>query len=138
RRSVYLFHKRVVQHPLLQAFDGPDAVVSCGRRSTTTVAPQALALLNDRFFRDRAADLARRLLAGGRTKPGDWVDHSFRLALARPPDGAERAACVGFLEHQLRRRKARQPSLTVEEVRMHALTDFCQALFGLNEFIYVD
>src|SRR4029077_19008947 len=62
RRSVYLFHKRVVQHPLLQAFDGPDAAVSCGRRSVTTVAPQALALLNDRFFRDRAADLARRLL----------------------------------------------------------------------------
>ena len=25
RRSVYMFHKRVVPHPLLQAFDGPDA-----------------------------------------------------------------------------------------------------------------
>src|SRR5204863_3126798 len=85
RRSVYLFHKRVVQRPLLQAFDGPDAAVSCGRRSTTTVAPQALALLNDTFVRDRAADFARRLLTEGKTKPEDWVDRAFWLALARSP-----------------------------------------------------
>src|SRR5439155_5642113 len=44
RRSIYMFHKRVVQHPLMQAFDGPDAQASCGRRVTTTVAPQSLAL----------------------------------------------------------------------------------------------
>ena len=37
RRSVYLFHKRVVPYPLLQAFDKPDAQQSCGRRDTTTV-----------------------------------------------------------------------------------------------------
>jgi hypothetical protein len=138
RRSVYLFHKRVVPHPLLQAFDGPDAAVSCARRSTTTVAPQALALLNDRFFRDRAAGLARRLLAGGGAKPEVWIDRGFRLALSRPPEGGERAACVRFLERQVERRKARAPAQTPEEVRRNALTDFCQALFALNEFIYVD
>ncbi len=137
RRSVYLFHKRVVQHPLMQAFDGPDAAVSCGRRSSTTVAPQALALLNDTFFRDRAADLGRRLLAGG-TRPEDWVDRGFRMALSRSPDGVERAASVQFLERQLARRAAREPSRAPEEIRAHALADFCQALFGLNEFIYVD
>ena len=54
RRSVYMFHKRVVQHPFLQAFDAPDSAVSCNRRDTTTVAPQALALMNDSFVRDRA------------------------------------------------------------------------------------
>jgi hypothetical protein len=138
RRSVYLFHKRVVQHPLLQAFDGPDAVVSCGRRSTTTVAPQALALLNDGFFRDRAADLARRLLAEGGTKPEDWIESGFRLTLSRPPGDVERAASVRFLERQLERRAARAPGQAPEEIRSRALTDFCQALFGLNEFIYVD
>src|SRR5207247_6730686 len=60
RRSIYMFHKRVVQYPLMQAFDGPDAQASCGRRVNTTVAPQALALLNDRFVRYRACDLASR------------------------------------------------------------------------------
>lgn len=51
RRSVYMFHKRVVPNPLLQAFDRPDAQQACGRREHTTVAPQALALLNDSFVR---------------------------------------------------------------------------------------
>jgi hypothetical protein len=138
RRSVYLFHKRVVQHPLLQAFDGPDAAVSCGRRSVTTVAPQALALLNDRFFRDRAADLARRLLAGDSTKPEDWIDEGFRLALSRPPEAGERASCLRFLQSQIARRRFREPAQTPRDIRLHALTDFCQTLFALNEFIYVD
>ena len=57
---------------------------------------------------------------------------------SRSPDGAERAACVRFLQRQLERRKARAPAQTPTEVRKHALTDFCQALFALNEFIYVD
>jgi hypothetical protein len=138
RRSVYMFHKRVVPHPLLQAFDGPDAAVSCGRRNNTTVAPQALALLNDGFFRDRAADLGRRILAEGGTGAEDWVGRGFRLALSRPPKGAERAACVQFIERQLQRRGARGTSQSPEEIRMQALTDFCHSLFSLNEFIYVD
>jgi hypothetical protein len=137
RRSVYMFHKRVVQHPLLQAFDGPDAAVSCGRRNNTTVTPQALALLNDRFFRDRAADLGRLLLKSG-TKVEDWVERGFRLTLSRPPKDAERAACVQFIERQLQRRGAQESSQAPEEIRIHALTNFCQALFSLNEFIYVD
>src|SRR5256885_16422440 len=61
RRSIYLFHKRVVQNPLLQAFDAPDAQASCGRRENTTVAPQALALLNDPFVRSCALHFAERL-----------------------------------------------------------------------------
>jgi hypothetical protein len=138
RRTVYLFHKRLVQYPLLQAFDGPDAAVSCSRRSSTTVAPQALALLNDRFFRDRAADLGRRLLAEGGTSPEGWVERGFRLAVSRPPDGSERAACLQFLERQLERHRAREPAQTPEAIRLHALADFSQALFSLNEFLYVD
>jgi mono/diheme cytochrome c family protein len=138
RRSVYLFHKRVVQHPLLQAFDGPDAAVTCGRRSITTVAPQALALLNDTFFRARAGDFARRLLAEGRTKPEEWVDRSFRLVASRAPSDVERAACVEFIRRQMERRAAREPAQAPEANRLGALTDFCQTLFSLNEFLYVD
>ncbi len=138
RRTVYMFHKRVVQHPFMQVFDGPDASVSCGRRNNSTVAPQALVLLNDPFLRDRAADFAARLLSDEGRKPEDWVEQGFRLALSRPPSDAERRAAVQFLEHQLQRRAAREKSLSPDEVRQQALADFCQALFGLNEFIYVD
>jgi hypothetical protein len=138
RRSVYMFHKRVVQHPVMQAFDAPDAAVSCGRRSNTTVAPQALALLNDRFVRDRATDFAKRLLAEGGAKPENWVDNAFRLALSRAPGDDEKTASVEFIQRQLEQRAARDKSTTTDEIRLRALADFCQALFGLNEFIYVD
>ena len=62
RRSVYMFHKRLIPYPLFQAFDRPELMVSCSRRQNTTVAPQAMALLNDRFVRAVAGDFAQRLI----------------------------------------------------------------------------
>lgn len=138
RRTVYMFHKRVVQHPLMQAFDAPDAAVGCGRRNITTVAPQALALLNDPFLRDRATDFARRLLAVDRTKLDVWVEQSFRLAFSRLPTHTEHEASLQFLQSQLDRRMEREKTQPVEELRLQSLADYCQTLFSLNEFIYVD
>jgi hypothetical protein len=138
RRSVYMFHKRVVQHPFLQVFDGPDASASCGQRNQTTVAPQALALLNDPFLRARADDFVKRLLKEGGTNPADWVTLGFRLAVARPPSELELHTSLEFLNHQITSRKARQTSAAPDEISRQALADFCQGLFSLNEFIYVD
>jgi hypothetical protein len=138
RRTVYMFHKRVVQHPFLQAFDGPEAAVSCGRRGITTVAPQALVLLNDSFLRNRATDLARRMLIEAGTAPDHCVIRGFELTLARPPSDTELAAAVQFIQTQEQRRAARDQALAPDEHRVRALADYAQALFGLNEFIYVD
>jgi len=44
--SLYLIRKRCLPIPFLQSFDLPDSTVSCARRDTTVVAPQALMLLN--------------------------------------------------------------------------------------------
>jgi hypothetical protein len=76
-----MFHKRVVQHPLMQAFDGPDAQASCGRRENTTVAPQALALLNDKFVRARALDFAQKVENEAGAEPEAQVRLAWRLAL---------------------------------------------------------
>jgi hypothetical protein len=138
RRSVYMFHKRVVQHPFMQAFDAPDAAVACGRRNITTVAPQALAMLNDVFFRERAGDFAKRIMSEGGDNPEDWVARGYLIALSRPPSESERAASLELLERQIERRAARDESLSPEQVRREALGDFCQTLFAMNEFLYVD
>ena len=45
-RSLFVIRKRCLPVPFLQAFDLPDSTVSCARRDTTVVAPQALMLLN--------------------------------------------------------------------------------------------
>lgn len=138
RRSVYLFHKRVVQHPLMQAFDGPDAQASCGRRENTTVAPQALALLNDRFVRARAMDFAQRVAKEAGAEPGAQVRLAWRLALGREPSTSELNSGTAFVQNQLDHRVTREREKPLSQAQSLALADFCQAVFALNEFIYVD
>jgi hypothetical protein len=136
RRSVYMFHKRVVQHPLMQAFDGPDAQASCGRRENTTVAPQALALLNDRFVRARASDFAKRLQAEGGTESEGQIRLAWQLALSREPSKHELASAREFVSKQVGQRSGRDEKGASSQ--QLALADLCQAIFAMNEFIYVD
>jgi hypothetical protein len=120
RRTVYMFHKRVVQHPLMQAFDAPTAAASCGRRDSTTVAPQGLALLNDPFVRARAEDFARRVTKEAGPDTRAQVRLAWQLALSREPSNGELSSATAFLKTPLK------------------LTDLCQSIFAMNEFIYVD
>lgn len=137
RRSIYMFHKRVIQYPLMQAFDAPDAQVSCGQRLNTTVAPQALALLNDPFVRLRAIDMAKKL-ASEALDLNNSVRRAFQLALARQPAEDELTQALDFLVTQTASRQSRDKNLTNTVAQQLALADFCQMLFALNEFVYVD
>jgi mono/diheme cytochrome c family protein len=137
RRSVYMFHKRVVPYPLLQAFDRPDAQQACGHRDQTTVAPQALALLNDGFVRGRSSDFAKRLIQE-RDDNQHVIERAFQLALARPPTATERRASLEFIQTQAEKRGARDSNKSGGDVRLAAIADYCQAIFSLNEFIYID
>jgi hypothetical protein len=132
-----MFHKRVVPYPLLQAFDRPDAQQACGRRDQTTVAPQALSLLNDDFVRVRAMEMAGRLIGAGGDE-ASLATRAFELALFRPPTERERSAAVEFVKSQSERRQARDTGKPAAEVRAAAVADFCQALFSTNEFLYID
>ena len=134
RRSVYMFHKRLVPFPLLQAFDRPDLLLSCAERDNTTVAPQALALLNDAFVRQRAVEFADRLLQSQQEGDAELVRSAFAIALGRAPTVSEESACIEFLSSRVAARAARKE----EHARLQATADFCQTVFSLNEFLYVD
>lgn len=159
RRSVYLFHKRVVPYPWLQAFDKPDAQQSCSRRDRTTVAPQALALLNDPFSRQASLTFAGRLIRESIPDPNSNPDpknlspdradadldaivrRAYLLALARTATDAETAAGARFMSGQLRERFARETNddaANRSRVLLTAVADFAQVIFSLNEFIYID
>lgn len=138
RRSVYMFHKRVVHQPLMQAFDGPDAAASCGRRENTTVAPQALALLNDKFVRARALDFAQRVSKEAGAQADAQCRLAWRLALGREPSDTELKSGGDFLESQVQQHSSRVADGAKVDVQSLALADLCQAIFAMNEFIYVD
>ena len=98
RRSIYLQMKRSLTLPLLQTFDAPDTSTSCARRETSTVAPQALALMNSPFAADQADAFSERI----RKEAGDdreaAVDVGWRLALGRPPTRQERETAIAYLQ----------------------------------------
>jgi hypothetical protein len=124
RRTIYLFTKRSIPTPMLEVFDAPDSDVSCARRSESTVAPQALALLNDPFVRRQAKLFAERVQREAEDREEDFIEHAFQLALGRPPGEHEMAAASEFLKRA--------------DDRAAALTDLCHSLFTVNEFMYVD
>ena len=120
RRSLYVFVRRNLRYPFFEAFDRPDTNASCPRRSVTTIAPQALTLLNSAVAHQAASDLADRIGRESGTGADARVRHAFRLAYGREPRPEEAALARDFLA------KDSNPS------------HFCLALINANEFIYID
>jgi Protein of unknown function (DUF1549)/Protein of unknown function (DUF1553)/Planctomycete cytochrome C len=118
-RSVYLVQKRGVRMPMMEAFDLPDNTLSCPRRNVSTVAPQALALLNDPFSIATSKAFAARIERESGADRKAQIDRVFALALQRAPDEAEQQKSLTFLEQR-------------------TLAEFCRVVLNLNEFAYVD
>ena len=121
RRSVYLYVKRSFPFPMLAIFDEPDTAVSCPRRDVTTVAPQALALLNSEFMEEQARNLSARVQ---QAHPGDrdaWIRSAWQLVLNRDPAPEEKEKALSFL------------------IAGHSdLDKLCLVLLNMNEFLYID
>ena len=119
RRSVYFTMKRSKQIPALGVFDAPDGTAGVGERPSTTIAPQALHLMNNPHVRAAAKGLAKRASDGAKSD-ADAVTRAYQLALCREPTKEELADAVAFVTGGT-----------------DALADFCQVLFCLNEFLYL-
>ncbi len=134
RRSVYQAVKRNAQNPFLEVFDAPKPSTTRGRRDTTNIPAQSLAMLNDPFVFGQAARWANRTLADGAISPRDRAARMFRRAIGRNPDTEELDLLVTSLaafaeEHDL-------PE--VDWLGSESLwKDFAQSLFNLKQFIYL-
>ena len=120
RRSLYVFVRRNLRYPFFEAFDRPDTNVSCPRRPVTTIAPQALSLLNSRLATEAARAVADRAEAKPGASRDEKVELAYRLTLGRRPDEAERGLAREFLDSGA------------------PLADLCLALINANEFLYID
>jgi Protein of unknown function (DUF1553) len=132
RRSLYLFRKRNVRLPLLEAFDQPDTLNSCPDRASSTFAPQALILLNGPFLQEQSRALAARLLRES-SDPAELVRRAYLLALARPARPGELTLAQQFLAEQARLLRRGSP----RDAHALAVTDFCLALLNRNDFLYI-
>jgi hypothetical protein len=119
RRSVYLQMKRSLTLPMLQIFDAPDTATSCARRESSTVAPQALALMNSDFTGAQADHFAARIKKAAGDTPEASVDTGWKIAFGRSPSAEERQLALDYLQR-------------------NSLSRLCLLMFNMSEFIYVD
>jgi hypothetical protein len=128
RRSVYFFIKRSQLIPMMMLFDWPEHLVSIGQRQSTTIAPQALAFMNNPLARSAAEALANQVSGVGE------LDKVYLQVLSRRASDAEFEAAMRFIA-QAQKIRSEQNSPAPEKM---AIADFCQILLCSNEFIYVD
>jgi hypothetical protein len=96
RRSVYTAAFRNVRHPLFDVFDFADINQPVAQRTTSTIAPQALYLMNHPQVIEMARAAAERLPLDG---PSDRaLDEAWRIALSREPEAQELALAREYLQ----------------------------------------
>jgi mono/diheme cytochrome c family protein len=131
RRSLYFTVKRSQLVSMMTVFDAPDALQSTPERPSTTVAPQALLLMNNPLIRTASQSLAQRSLTDSQSALPQAIELAYLATVSRPPTPDEQAAGLAFIGRQ-------QSQYSGEGATLSAMTDFCQVLFCLNEFIYCD
>jgi cytochrome c553 len=132
-RSIYLPLLRGLTPRSLEVFDFAEQGMVTGHRDTTTVAPQALFLLNDPFVRQQAAALANRLLRG---EPDDAsrIRTAYRLTLSRTPTAKEIERATSYLADYAASVTESGDASSAGEA---AWASFCQALLASAEFRYI-
>jgi hypothetical protein len=134
RRSIYIKANLMEAPPFLGAFNAPGGKVTQGRRDTTNVPAQALALLNDPFVLQQADVWAERLVARADTSAATRIDHLFQTALGRPPKTDESERFLDAAMTLARLHGVDSPQLLSARA---VWADLAQTMFNLKEFIYI-
>jgi hypothetical protein len=119
RRSLYVFSKRSIRYPMFEMFDQPNLINSTDRRNRTTIAPQALILMNNQTVLFHARKFAERVHREAGDEVTAQIDRAVRIALGRPADAIELKRGVEFIQ-----------------AGPDGLAEFCHVLLNLNEFLY--
>jgi mono/diheme cytochrome c family protein len=135
RRSLYLPVVRNALPDVLALFDASDPNAVTAVRNDTTVASQALFLLNHPFVREQALAFSRRLL-DAKLSDAERLALGYRLALGREPRDNERGDAAEFLKKY--QSQAIAKGRTEAQAQTAAWQSLCQTLLCRNEFLYVD
>ncbi|MCX7665976.1 MAG: DUF1553 domain-containing protein [Gemmataceae bacterium] len=123
RRSIYLPMFRNALPDTLEVFDLADPSMVTGKRNVTTVAQQALYLMNHPFPLQQAQATAEKLLVENYPNEDARIIAAYRLILGRLPNEKERGLAQKFLQG-----KEAKP----------AWTSLVHVLFATPDFRYVN
>jgi hypothetical protein len=123
RRTVYLTTIRSDRSGFRPLFDAADSTAPVDKRTVSTVAPQALFLMNNPFILEQTKALAKRIMDGDKDNRAR-IQRAYTLLYGRPPMDDEVKIGLDFVNRGSGMEKAWQ--------------EYCQVLLCANEFIYVD
>jgi hypothetical protein len=127
RRSIYLPLRRSNLPTLYTLFDFGDATTPDGKRSSTTVATQALFVMNSPMVLREANAMAKSVL---RERTGkSRVEELYLRVLNRRPDGGEIDLGLSYVQNLRRKWNG------IDEEK--AWTSLAHALMASNEFLFV-
>ncbi len=126
RRAVYLpIFRNEIPEPLAM-FDFANPNHTEGRRNASTVAPQALFLLNSPFIAQQSRLAAERLLAEEFATDRERIERLYLRALGRLPTERELALTAGYV------------ATSDPADRLERWTELCQTVIGCLDFRYLD
>ena len=126
RRSVYVPVFRSSLPELFEVFDFANTSLVTGRRTLSTVAPQALFMMNHPFVRAQAKLTAERLLDDSQPKEAQRIDHAYLRILGRHATVAEISLSQEFLK-----------SVATEKNQVEAWTQMVHSMFSTIDFRYI-
>jgi hypothetical protein len=143
RRSIYLPVVRSALYEAFQAFDFAEPTTLKGDRESTTIAAQALFMMNSDVMDEQSARLASRLMSAHPENAAARVQDLYASALGRLPTGAESARALAFVDRytadlqNAQGSAAQTPDATVQNAKL-SWQALCRVLLSSNEFLYVE
>ena len=135
RRSIYLPVIRSALFELFQAFDFADPSVLNGRRDQTTVAPQALFMMNSAFVLEQSRRLAQGLLVRSDLDPTTKIQQLYETTYGRTASTTEVDRAMAYLAAF---RNVAGTKVKADELELRAWTSLCRAILAANEFLYIE
>jgi hypothetical protein len=135
RRSLYLPVIRNHLYDVFQLFDSTDATVPNGDRATTTVAPQALFMMNSDLVAQVSERLAAELLDDRKVDDAGRIRRLYEKAYGRPATTSEIVKGQEFIRACEQALQGEEPD--AGKRRTQAWASLCQVVVAANEFIYI-
>ncbi|WP_442511167.1 PSD1 and planctomycete cytochrome C domain-containing protein [Novipirellula sp. SH528] len=133
RRSIYVPVIRNHLYDMFQLFDYNDASVLTGDRNTSTIAPQALFLMNSELVAELALAFADRLLES-EPDAEPRIDRLYLETYGRHASAAELSDASNFLTQFRAFQQESDSDTDPERLAWQAL---CQAIVSSSEFVYL-
>ncbi|MFO1022525.1 MAG: PSD1 and planctomycete cytochrome C domain-containing protein [Planctomycetales bacterium] len=134
RRSLYIKNTLMEGPKFLNAFNFPGGKVTTGRRESTNVPSQALALLNDPFVMQQAEVWGAQLARDTQSSPEQKLNGMFERALNRPPHPEEIQEFNALLKQLADFHGVQEAQLASNSA---VWKDVAHTIFNLTEFIYI-